>query len=111
LCQHQVAHFSRACSINPDAALAHCVHHRHQLDLKPVGAACLLLVEYRIETLEQQECVGSVGLGIRSDEARGQSPDLSLWIKLLTALWNQTERIAALQQQPLVLAGKAAPFA
>ena len=57
--------------VDADAAAAHFVHHRQQIDVKPIGVARALLVEDRIRGLSNSASVfDRVGLGVGADKVR-----------------------------------------
>src|SRR6478752_6043857 len=78
--QQQIARLLGGVLINAYAAAAHFQHHRQQVDFEPIGAADILLVQDRVELLEQQQRIKRVGLGVWADIARRQPPDVLLKI-------------------------------
>ena len=52
--QDQVARLLGCALIDADSAPSHLVHHRQQIDLKPIGVSCVLAIEDRIEVFIQR---------------------------------------------------------
>ena len=109
--QHRVMHLFGAGGVDANSASAHLVHHRQQVDFEPVGAACVLAIEHRVEALKQEQCAGRVLLGIAPNVARRQLPDMGCWIELLLTLRDQPEGGTAFKQQRVILARQTAPRA
>ena len=55
--QQQIARLFGGILIDADAAAAHLVHHRQQIDFEPVGGARSFLIEDRIEIFSNSPSV------------------------------------------------------
>ena len=62
--------------INADAAPAHLMHHRQQIDFQPVGVARAFLIEDWIQVFKQPQRGDRIALGVGSDEVRRQLIDV-----------------------------------
>ena len=59
--------FGRAL-VNTDAALAHCMHHRQQIDVPPIGVARPFPIEDRVQVFDYLQRGDRICLGVGSNE-------------------------------------------
>jgi len=64
--------------IDANAAAAHLVHHRQQIDVETIGGAGALAVEDRIEALKKPQGGDRICLGVAADIARRHLPNVRL---------------------------------
>ena len=109
--EQQIARLLGGALIDADAAPPHLQHHRHQVDVEPVGVAQSLAVEDRLERLEQLRASVRVGLGVGADKSRRQLPDVRSGRLIFLRLDAKPAASIASSQQRLVLAGQAVALA